>query len=162
MPGMIAVCISLLFKGFPSLITLSALRVAWCRSQARKLRWEEQIELVKEEMRRVVAYFGWKSKWWEDRAEARQVEGDDVTRRGLLAYAARQAKLFGLLKSRSEDIRVAACAKAVAVSALGAADDESADDDNGESLSEEDRLAREVATLNIEDVLHETRWDTSS
>ena len=47
------------------------LRVEWAKSRARAARCREEVLLLKEEMRRVVAFLDWKTKWWMDRREAR-------------------------------------------------------------------------------------------
>ncbi|KIJ04400.1 hypothetical protein PAXINDRAFT_22314 [Paxillus involutus ATCC 200175] len=33
-----------------------------------KLRWEEEVELLDEEKRRIVAFFNWQAKWWIDQS----------------------------------------------------------------------------------------------
>ncbi|KAF8069134.1 hypothetical protein FPV67DRAFT_1415501 [Lyophyllum atratum] len=40
------------------------LRIEWCRTRARAMRWAEEVELVQEEMRRVLAFLSWKAGWW--------------------------------------------------------------------------------------------------
>ncbi|TFY51020.1 hypothetical protein EVJ58_g10780 [Rhodofomes roseus] len=69
-----------------------ALRIEWCQSRARAQRWLEEIELILEEMRRVVQYHGWKHHSWTARADARP-DLDDDYREGLSAYAHRQAEI---------------------------------------------------------------------
>ncbi|KAJ7430144.1 hypothetical protein B0H11DRAFT_2166577 [Mycena galericulata] len=67
-----------------------SVRVEWCRARARKLRWEEEVLLVREEMRRVIRYLDWQAAFWEERAEKRP----DATRQvqaGAKAYARKQA-----------------------------------------------------------------------
>ena len=60
-------------------------------ARARMHRWEEELRLIPEEIRRSIEYFEWHAKWWEDRATMRtEVSGE--LREGLAAYAARQAK----------------------------------------------------------------------
>ncbi|EIW76562.1 hypothetical protein CONPUDRAFT_76203 [Coniophora puteana RWD-64-598 SS2] len=44
------------------------LRVEWLKSRARTKRWEEEVDLLKEEMRRVRAFLEYKARWWESRA----------------------------------------------------------------------------------------------
>ncbi|KAF9034897.1 hypothetical protein BJ165DRAFT_1356057 [Panaeolus papilionaceus] len=38
--------------------------IEWAKSRARSLRATEEVMLLKEEMRRVLAYLKWKSHWW--------------------------------------------------------------------------------------------------
>ncbi|KIL54859.1 hypothetical protein M378DRAFT_91785, partial [Amanita muscaria Koide BX008] len=67
--------------------------VQWCRARARHLRWSEEISLLKEEMRRVLAYCSWYGQWWLDQANRYQVEKRDPLSEGLSAYALRQANI---------------------------------------------------------------------
>lgn len=67
-----------------------ALRVEWCKSKARAARWREEVILVEEEMRRVIAFSHWKAKWWIDQAERRQAV-DDALKDGLKAFALEHA-----------------------------------------------------------------------
>jgi hypothetical protein len=68
-----------------------SLRVDWARSRARKNRWDEEVLLLQEEMRRVVVYLNWKGDWWVLQAKRRQgVVTPDIAN-GLSSYAYRQA-----------------------------------------------------------------------
>jgi hypothetical protein len=69
-----------------------ALRVEWAKSLARKLRWTEEVQILKEEMRRVIAYSKWRATWWEDRIHARPGLTLDL-QEGLRAYAVRQSSI---------------------------------------------------------------------
>ncbi|KAG1888680.1 hypothetical protein F4604DRAFT_1877221 [Suillus subluteus] len=40
-------------------------RIEWCKSCARALRWLEEVELLREEMCRVLQFFAWQGAWWE-------------------------------------------------------------------------------------------------
>ncbi|KAG2137460.1 hypothetical protein DEU56DRAFT_945875 [Suillus clintonianus] len=55
-----------------------AMRVEWCKARARANRWAEEVELVQEEMRRVLAFFEWNAA---------------MEHEGAVAYALRQAKI---------------------------------------------------------------------
>lgn len=67
-----------------------ALRVEWAKPKARRDRWNEEVILVNEEMRRVLAYFGWKANWWLELAlnfsHGKSAEDD-----GAIAYSNKQA-----------------------------------------------------------------------
>ncbi|KAJ7094831.1 hypothetical protein C8R44DRAFT_749409 [Mycena epipterygia] len=70
-----------------------ALRVEWSKAKARKNRWDEEVELLREEMRRVIRYLDWQTVLWETRAvesEAR-VGLAGAVRVGIKAYASKQA-----------------------------------------------------------------------
>ena len=43
---------------------LENIKVEWARSKARAEQWAEEIQLLEEEMRRVIQYFKWKAVWW--------------------------------------------------------------------------------------------------
>jgi hypothetical protein len=84
-----------------TLIANIALRVDWSRAKARKTRWDEEVELLREEMRRVLRYLEWdKSRWEKLRQDA--AGRTDIAmdfRGGLEAYAAKQAALHAELYS---------------------------------------------------------------
>ena len=67
-----------------------SLQVEWAKVQARKQRWEEEVLLIQEEMRRVVMFFEWKAQWWRSRAHCRS-DADDGIIHGVVAYAEKQA-----------------------------------------------------------------------
>ncbi|KAK7002264.1 CxC2 domain-containing protein [Favolaschia claudopus] len=69
-----------------------AVRVEWSKAKARKDRWIEEVELLREEMRRVLRFLAWRAGWWEERAVSQREVRDDL-RAGLEGYAARQAAL---------------------------------------------------------------------
>ena len=45
------------------------LRTEWAKSRARTIRCKEEVMLLKEEMRRVTEFLGWKSQWWREQEE---------------------------------------------------------------------------------------------
>ena len=72
----------------------AALRVEWCKSQERAKRWEEEVELVVEEMRRTLATFEWNAQKWETLVTSpppdySTLDADTVA--GITAYAHKQA-----------------------------------------------------------------------
>jgi hypothetical protein len=55
------------------------------------MRWTEEVELLQEEMRRVLEFLGWQSNWW--RREAVRWEGLPVDQlEGYKAYGIHQAE----------------------------------------------------------------------
>ncbi|KAJ7022824.1 hypothetical protein C8F04DRAFT_970935 [Mycena alexandri] len=69
-----------------------SLRVEWSRAKARKKRWEEEVELLREEMRRVLRYLQWEQERWAS-LKVDSAQRTDITvelRHGLEAYAAKQ------------------------------------------------------------------------
>jgi hypothetical protein len=69
---------------------LEGLRTEWAKSRARLHRWDEEVELTLEEMRRVLCYMDWRALYWRSLASERQVS-DATMREGLVAYAEKQA-----------------------------------------------------------------------
>ncbi|KAF9030042.1 hypothetical protein BJ165DRAFT_1411447 [Panaeolus papilionaceus] len=61
------------------------LRTEWSRSQARARRAKEEVRLLREEMRRVLAYLKWKAGWWKSQIGRRVL--DNSLSEGLTAYA---------------------------------------------------------------------------
>ncbi|KII83256.1 hypothetical protein PLICRDRAFT_119572 [Plicaturopsis crispa FD-325 SS-3] len=53
-----------------------ALRVEWAKTRARSHRWTEEVHIVLEKMRRVIAYGTWQAEWWRHLAR----DLDDTTR----------------------------------------------------------------------------------
>ncbi|KAF7967079.1 hypothetical protein HWV62_35917 [Athelia sp. TMB] len=71
-----------------------AMRIEWCKSRARAMRWSEEVLLLREEMRRVIAFLHWHADWWISQGDGRT----DVALlpeiwQGLRSYAARQAAI---------------------------------------------------------------------
>ncbi|KAG1876673.1 hypothetical protein DFJ58DRAFT_721136 [Suillus subalutaceus] len=60
--------------------------------RARAHRWEEEVELLREEMRRIIAFFDWHAGWW-DMQGPRRAFNSLQAREGTLAYAQCQANL---------------------------------------------------------------------
>lgn len=69
------------------------MRVDWVKAYSRKQRWEEETELVVEEMRRVVMFFDWKANWWSQKLDSRTGATEQV-RGGLDAYCHKQSLMW--------------------------------------------------------------------
>ncbi|KAJ6448048.1 hypothetical protein C8R47DRAFT_971630 [Mycena vitilis] len=67
------------------------IRVEWTKARARAVRWREELILLEEEMRRVIAYCSWKANWWDERRDPRP-EASAELREGLWAYTTEQAE----------------------------------------------------------------------
>ncbi|KAH8109623.1 hypothetical protein DFH11DRAFT_1469634, partial [Phellopilus nigrolimitatus] len=76
-----------------------SVRVEWAKSRARFERWKEEIALLCEEMRRVLAYLKWRADYWLSLRGLR-TELDLSTQSGVDAYAAKQASLFSSLAAK--------------------------------------------------------------
>ena len=72
---------------------IDAMRVEWGKTKARLQRWSEELQLLQEEMRRVLEYCSWKARWWRSRYVERP--GVDAgVKSGLMAYAEKQTVVF--------------------------------------------------------------------
>lgn len=78
------------FQLFTLLTTTPAIRREYLKARASKLRWSEEVDLLREEMRRVLRFLDWKVQWWHERAKWIECT-DDAVSEGLQAYALRQA-----------------------------------------------------------------------
>jgi hypothetical protein len=74
-----------------------ALRIEWCKTRARAMRWSEEVDLLEEEMRRVLEFLDWHANWWEAQA-ARWAELETEMMEGLAAYAHRQSTIRRALR----------------------------------------------------------------
>jgi hypothetical protein len=60
------------------------------KSKARADRWNEEVQLVKEEMRRMLAFLEWKAAQWTEEGDRDLDVRSDIAD-GIRAYAAKQA-----------------------------------------------------------------------
>ncbi|KAG2096118.1 uncharacterized protein F5147DRAFT_584181 [Suillus discolor] len=70
----------------------TSLHVECCKARACHHRWAEEIQLLLEEMCRVLAFLAWHAAWWETQGSLRTVDRPEDAE-GLLAYAKRQAAI---------------------------------------------------------------------
>jgi hypothetical protein len=74
------------------LMGATALRVEWAKAMARADRWEEDVILLNEEMRRVLEFCHWKAAWWMEQVPLRE-DVSALLAEGLRAYAEEQADM---------------------------------------------------------------------
>jgi hypothetical protein len=68
--------------------------VEWAKAKARADRWEEEVVLLNEEMRRILEFCNRKAAWWENKIQQQESEQmDEPLADGLRAYAHQQAAL---------------------------------------------------------------------
>ena len=72
------------------------MRAEWARTRARAAHWGEEVELLQEEMRRVIEFFEHKARWWREQV-VRRTSVAPALARGLAAYAEKQAAVFDSL-----------------------------------------------------------------
>ncbi|TDL14368.1 hypothetical protein BD410DRAFT_734211 [Rickenella mellea] len=68
------------------------MRVEYCKARARAIRWEEEVELVVEEMRRTIAFLEWRARWWRSLIGQRTDVSPSLAS-GLVAYALKQSHI---------------------------------------------------------------------
>lgn len=68
------------------------MRVEWAKSKARADRWDEEILLLTEEMRRVIEYLEWQAQWWIIQGSRRR-DTHLTIQEGVVAYAAKHAAM---------------------------------------------------------------------
>ena len=66
-----------------------AVQVQWAKMAANADRWSEELIIVVEEMRRVLAYFEWYANWWREQVDRRGTRLEGL-RASLNAHALRQ------------------------------------------------------------------------
>jgi hypothetical protein len=76
-----------------------SMRVEWAKARARMMRWTEELKIIQEEMRRVIAYHGWRATWWKDQGALRS-QGDNTVLSGLSGYANKQAAICTRMAER--------------------------------------------------------------
>ena len=69
-----------------------SMRTEWAQTRARMCRWKEELLIIQEEMRRVLAYFEWRSSWWLEQAK-RRTGLESSIQSGVVAYAHKQSSL---------------------------------------------------------------------
>ncbi|KAF9471312.1 hypothetical protein BDN70DRAFT_909386 [Pholiota conissans] len=74
------------------------IRAEWARSRARVRRCTEEVQLLVEEMRRVLEYLDWKERWWLARKKSRSKPSAELSE-GLASYAEGQAALHSQLST---------------------------------------------------------------
>ncbi|KAF8131316.1 hypothetical protein K438DRAFT_1788310 [Mycena galopus ATCC 62051] len=78
-----------------------AVRVEWSKAKARRDRWVEEVQLLREEMKRVLRMLCWTSQRWASRVSGRE-DIDPELHAGLAAYARRQIYVHRLIAEQFE------------------------------------------------------------
>ncbi|KAJ7794332.1 hypothetical protein B0H14DRAFT_2392601, partial [Mycena olivaceomarginata] len=77
-----------------------ALRIEWAKTRAKAMRYAEEVDLLKEEMCRVLQFLGWRAEWWRSLVGLRAESQSPALREGHTVYAHRQAAYMEGLQSR--------------------------------------------------------------
>ncbi|KAF7315824.1 CxC2 domain-containing protein [Mycena indigotica] len=70
------------------------------KARARKQRWEEEVELLREEMKRVLRSLRWTQNQWQVRADRQRDDVNMHVAAGLRAYALRQVDIHRRMAER--------------------------------------------------------------
>jgi len=73
---------------------LLAYQLEWSKSYARSQRWQEEVELLKEEMWWTLKYLMWRSLSWATKSVKSDQSAPSPLREGLNVYAFWQADIF--------------------------------------------------------------------
>ena len=82
---------------FTDCCNLPEFRLEWSKARARQLRWNEEVLLLREEMRRVLEFLKWRSDNWSQKGNFGVISPltpCPYQLKGLHAYACRQAGVF--------------------------------------------------------------------
>ncbi|KAJ7720540.1 hypothetical protein B0H16DRAFT_1336023 [Mycena metata] len=79
-----------------------ALRIEWAKAYARKRRWQEEVQLLEEEQRRLLVSFEHNSFVWDQRGLAVGAAGGEAAFvQGANAYAVKSARMFRRMKEQA-------------------------------------------------------------
>lgn len=70
-----------------------SIQVEWAKTRVRAMRWQEEFEIVQEEIWRVLVWFKWKASWWESQANWQSVADTDILN-GVSAYVFEQVDIL--------------------------------------------------------------------
>ncbi|KAF7377333.1 CxC2 domain-containing protein [Mycena sanguinolenta] len=79
--------------------TNESLRVEWAKTRARAHWWTEEVDLLEEEMQRILVFLQWRADWWWEQEDRRVVDEVEM-KEGFAAYAERQAAIQEEMKAR--------------------------------------------------------------
>ncbi|KAF8144857.1 hypothetical protein K438DRAFT_1992419 [Mycena galopus ATCC 62051] len=80
---------------------VEALRIEWAKTRARAWRWTEEVDLLEQEMHRVLEFLKWRAGWWIALKDQRpSVMVDEILQEGFTAYARRQSDIQRNLAKR--------------------------------------------------------------
>jgi len=77
----------------------SVYRVNWLRASARYQRWDEEVTLVRHEMKWTVSFFHFKKEQWRHLATGL---GNSAWNKGLQSYAYKQANTWSAFESKAQ------------------------------------------------------------
>lgn len=124
------------------------LQVEWAKSRARTMRAKEEVLLLKEEMRRALAFLEWKAQWWTERG-SRWAGATSSLSEGISAYASAQASLQSSLSNHFRELWKAPLT--TIDESMAEDDDDDEDDDEDDDADDETDGESEVEDQGDED-----------
>ena len=70
----------------------SVLCIEWCRAQARAMGWSEEIWFLHKELWRVLEFFKWHARWWDERKTLHTGLSAQMEE-GMITYTSKQVYL---------------------------------------------------------------------
>ena len=70
----------------------NSMRAEWAQTRARMCLWKEELLIIQEPMRRVLAFFEWRATWWLEQAN-RRLNLESSVKSGVVAYAHKQSSI---------------------------------------------------------------------
>jgi hypothetical protein len=139
-----------------------SMRAEWAQTRARMCRWDEELLIIQEEMRRVLSFYEWRSAWWLEQAN-RRIALESSIQSGVVAYAHKQSALCLRMAARCAEYWLPVMNKhgiiptwgskyrAVLFSHDSTVSDDDDDDDDSE-LGKDDNRSH-AGELDIDDIL---------
>ena len=138
-----------------------SMRAEWAQTRARMCRWSEELLIIQEEMRRVLAFFEWRSRWWLEQAN-RRLGLESSIHSGVVAYAHKQSALCLRMAARCAEYWLPVMkkhgttptwgSKYEVVSFMQDGTMSDSDDNNDPELDEDDNRS-DAGELNVDDIL---------
>ncbi|KAG1899921.1 uncharacterized protein F5891DRAFT_1189006 [Suillus fuscotomentosus] len=72
--------------------SMEDMKIKWCKARVHAMRWKEEVELLQEEMQRILKFFNWQAMSWDECAN-QSWSKCLAEREGKIAYAQHQAAL---------------------------------------------------------------------
>jgi hypothetical protein len=67
------------------------LQIEWAKAHAKAMCYVEEMDLLEEEMHRVLQFFQWRADWWRAQVGSRAAQQDKVLQEGHGSYALKPA-----------------------------------------------------------------------
>ncbi|KAG1727882.1 hypothetical protein EDB19DRAFT_1897468 [Suillus lakei] len=62
--------------------SMEDMKIEWCKARAHAMRWKEEVELLREEMQRILQFFNWQAMSWDEHGREDTKSGRDASTMG--------------------------------------------------------------------------------